>query len=697
MTEKALKKLEDQLNCPVCLDTYTDPKLLQCHHVYCQKCLVRLVFRDQQGQLVVTCPNCRRATPVPANGVAGLQSAFHINHLLEIQDSFKKVGTADVEEVVAGADSGVPKSLAFCRCPEHVDEELKLYCESCGELICLKCAIKTGKHHSHNYELLEVAFERYKREIESSLQPMEKKLSTVNEALAELDSRREAVTSQQAAIEANIHDSIDCLHKMLDIRRTKLIQDLHQITQRKLKSLAVQRDQVETAQAQLSSCLHFMRERLNTSSQRAVLTAETDLVKQVRELTTAFHPGSFKPGTKADITFSFANEIVSMCESYGQVSVQGLPDPRKCHVVVSGFNETKVDATSSLVVRLVNFKGQPHLDPVKFNCELVSDITRAKATVYVERLDQSRYAVSYQPTVKGRHQLHIRVEGQHIRGSPFDVVAKAPSVQKLGAPILSIDGLGAPRGVAVNQRGEVVVTEASCVTVFSPSGAKLRSFGTLGSHRGQFDYPYGVTVDDEGNILVADHNNHRIQKFTADGKFLAAAGGKGSGSLQFKFPYDLAFNRANKKIYVLDYCDRVQILNSDLTFCHAFGKHGSKKGQFNTPVALTCDAEGKVYVADTYNNRIQVFTAEGEFLKKFGHPERLYLPSGVAVDASGLVYVSLNERCSVSVFSCKGQLVTWFGRKGPGPGEFRGPGGVAVDGGGVLHVADRCNCNVQVF
>ena len=88
--QAALKKLEDQLNCPVCLDTYTNPKQLQCHHIYCQQCLRRLVVRDQQGQLVLICPNCRQVTPVPANGVAGLPAAFHINNLLELRDTLKE-------------------------------------------------------------------------------------------------------------------------------------------------------------------------------------------------------------------------------------------------------------------------------------------------------------------------------------------------------------------------------------------------------------------------------------------------------------------------------------------------------------------------------------------------------------------------------------------------------------------------------
>ena len=50
----------------------------------------------------------------------------------------------------------------------------------------------------------------------------------------------------------------------------------------------------------------------------------------------------------------------------------------------------------------------------------------------------------------------------------------------------------------------------------------------VGSGRGQFERPSGVAVDGEGCILVVDSDNHRIQKFTAEGKFLTAVGTKGS-------------------------------------------------------------------------------------------------------------------------------------------------------------------------
>ena len=105
---------------------------------------MRLVDRDQQGQLSLTCPNCRQATPVPDTGVSGLQSAFHINHLLEIVEEHKKEkDTAIAETTEEGVATGVALQQQSSHCTEHVDEELKLYCETCSEVICYKCISTT--------------------------------------------------------------------------------------------------------------------------------------------------------------------------------------------------------------------------------------------------------------------------------------------------------------------------------------------------------------------------------------------------------------------------------------------------------------------------------------------------------------------------------------------------------------------------
>ena len=703
MAEKVVERVEEQLNCSVCLDTYTDPKILQCFHVFCRQCLVPLGVGDQQGQLSLTCPTCRQVTPIPARGVAGLQSAFHINNLLEIlEDSANKLENAPATPERATPPDMNPGNKAS-HCFVHEDKELELYCETCGELTCLKCVTKSGKHYSHDYEELNVAFGKYKEEITSSLEPMEKQVTTIKKALALIEQCRGEISDQRAAIENNVHITFRRLHEVLTVRETELIRHLHKNTQRKLKGLAAQRDQIETTLAQLDSCLHFMRESIKAGNESNVLMMKTNTVHQVKELTTPFQQDTLKPNTEADMVFSALADLTAMCQSYGQVFVSGSPDPSKCHTTGMGFEVAAVvGEKSTAILHAVSYEGKPFEEPIKsLECELVSEITGTRASCSVERRGQSQYEISYQPIIKGIHQLHIKVEGQHVRGSPSSVAVKSP-VEKLGTPILTLDGVGKPMGVAINQRGEVVVTEAGgdCVSVFSPE--ELRSFGTHGSGQGQFYEPSGVAVDGEGNILVADKYNHRIQKFTAEGLFLIAVGTNGSGPLQFCHHIEIAFNMSNNKVYAVDTWNcRVQVMNSDLTFSSTFGKEGSGKDHFRFPCGIACDSTGKVYVADTDNHCIQVFTAEGKFLRKFGKRGQgrgeLASPLYVAVDTSGMVYVSESGNDRVSVFTSEGQFVTSFGRKGERPGEFKSPHGLAVDNSGVVYVCDRDNNRVQVF
>ncbi len=695
MAEKAIKKLDEQLNCSICLDTYTDPKLLQCFHTYCTKCLVPLV-RDCQGQLTLTCPVCRQVTPIPSNGVRGLQSAFQINEFIGIRDDLKKA--KDPTPGVEGEATPLKKATPYCS--EHAGKELELYCETCNELICWKCAfIKDGKHHGHNSNPLNEAFDKYKEEITPSLEPMEKQLKSIHTALAQLDTHHGEISDQRTIIEASIHDTIRRLHEILDIRKTELIGQLHQMIQRKLKTIATQRDQMETIQAQLSSCIHFVNESLKTSSQGEVMKMKTTIVKQVKELTTPFQPDLLKPNTEADVVFSSSPDITAECIKYGIIFSSGSPDPSQCHATGKGLEVAVVGEKSTAIMEAVNYNDEPWEEPIQsLQCELVSELTGVTVTGSLERRGQSQYEISYQPTIKGRNQLHIKVEDQHIRGSPFPVAVKLP-IEMLGTPILAIDGVEEPGRITFNQRGELVVIEwrRHCVFIMSPSGQKLLSFGARGYDYGQFNHPCGATVDGEGNILVADSHNNRIQKFTPEGQFLKSVGTEGNGFLQFQYPHGITYNRTNNKVYVVDSNHRVQVLNSDLTFSSLFGKKGSGKGQFNQPYDIACDSTGKVYVADRHNHRIQFFTAEGKLPRMFGRHGhgrgKLYCPISIAIDTSDRVYVGdLNYRVSVS--TSDGHFITSFGQEGEGPGEFRYPCGLAVDANGVVYVCDN---RIQVF
>ena len=271
----------------------------------------------------------------------------------------------------------------------------------------------------------------------------------------------------------------------------------------------------------------------------------------------------------------------------------------------------------------------------------------------------------------------------------------------LSTPIKVIDRLRNPWDVTVNQQKEIIVAECSghCISIFSPSGKKIRTFGTEGSDKEQFCEPRGVDVDGDGNILVADGGNDRIQKFTVDGKLLATVGEKGTKRLKFKNPVAVVVNPKNGKVYVCDRLNhRIQILDADLAFADIFGSYGSDDGHFNCPRDVAFDSGGNVYVADTEGHRIQVFTAEGIFLRKFGKKGgvdgNLNWPSSVSIDRNDMVYVSERNNNRISIFTRDGQFLRSFGTEG---GQFKSPHGIAVDSEGHIYVCDTYNGSVKKF
>ena len=745
VAKQAIKKLEDQLTCAICLNDFKDPKLLQCFHVYCKDCLQRLVVQDQQGQLSLRCPTCRQSTVLSqATGVSGLQSAFHVHHLLEIKDALEKV--KEPQKVKCDKCKPPQPATSYCRdcgrficitcttvhgqwddfvkhevvameqfeskvkqldalkkvtlyCPLHQGKELEIYCETCEELICHNCIVK--KHRDHHYDLVSDTFEKHKAEITTSLDKVEEKLGLTNEALEQLDLRSQDLDNQQAAIEENIQRERKLLIEAIEARTTELMGKADSYTKMKKKNLAAQRNELETVQTQLASCLSFVRDSLKRGSEGEVMKMKNGVVKQMKEMTDNFKPDMLPPCENANVKFTSSLHIqVSKMQQFGRVYLK-IASPEKCYATGKGLETTELGERATAVLNVVDEKEKACPVAVEsLTCELVSETTGEKKNCSVKKTGDSQYEMSYQAASRGRHQLHIKVEGDHIKGSPFPVTV----VKKLGTSIKTISGVNRPWRMAVNQKGEVIVSESNryCLSIFSPAGEKLRSFGSQGSGHGQFNRPVGVAVDDGGNILVVEEYNHRIQKFTSDWKFITAVGKEGNKPLEFNNPYGIAIHPLNKKVYVADcWNHRIQILNSDLTFSSSFGSRGGDNGQFEYPWDVAFDSKGNVYVADSENHCIQVFTAEGEYLRKFGKKGRgngeLNWPSSIAIDSDNVVYVTEYYNHRISVFTCEGKFLTSFGSEGNGPGQFKSPRGVAVDKNGVVYVSDCGNDRLQYF
>jgi streptogramin lyase len=262
-----------------------------------------------------------------------------------------------------------------------------------------------------------------------------------------------------------------------------------------------------------------------------------------------------------------------------------------------------------------------------------------------------------------------------------------------------------PRGVMVDADGNIYVADSNNhrIQKLGPDGAfKWSTPGTTpGAGDRQFNNPQGVAVDTQGNIYVLDTNNHRIQKLAPDGTFLNKWGTGGVEDGYFNYPQGGALD-AQGNIYVADTNnDRIQKLAPNGDFLNKWGILGTKDGQFRGPSSVTMDFQGNIYVADTSNHRIQKFAPDGTFLAKWGTPGagdgQFRIPSSVAVDAQGNIYVADTNNHRIQKLAPNGDFLGKWGIVGVGDGQFSNPYGVMVDTQGNIYVSDYGNNRIQKF
>jgi len=155
-------------------------------------------------------------------------------------------------------------------------------------------------------------------------------------------------------------------------------------------------------------------------------------------------------------------------------------------------------------------------------------------------------------------------------------------------------------------------------TIPKKNSSPLLSFGKTGSKYGEFHSPCGIREDINGNLLIIDEFNHRIQKFSPSGEFILAFGRKGKKKGEFFYPTSLTIDKTND-IYISDrWNHRIQKFSPSGEFILAFGSYGNKPGEFNEPWGLEIDDKQDLYIADNSNHRIQKFSSTGEFIWAFG-------------------------------------------------------------------------------
>ena len=218
-----------------------------------------------------------------------------------------------------------------------------------------------------------------------------------------------------------------------------------------------------------------------------------------------------------------------------------------------------------------------------------------------------------------------------------------------------------PEGIGVNevtQKVWIADTRNSRLVEFGYDGSgPLRYHGKLGKQNGQFNWPKGVTFDNDGNMYVVDTLNHRIQSFDVNLNFRWKYGIKGTQNDRLLKPYGITYHSSGR-IFVADtFNSRIVVLDPDtgarLRILPI--EEGSEPGQLFQPMGLAVAPNGALWVADTGNHRIQRFNMSGAFANEMlggtmgSSNSQFNTPTGISVGPDGLVYVAdtYNSRIQV--------------------------------------------------
>ncbi|MBS4029770.1 MAG: NHL repeat-containing protein [Ignavibacteriales bacterium] len=174
--------------------------------------------------------------------------------------------------------------------------------------------------------------------------------------------------------------------------------------------------------------------------------------------------------------------------------------------------------------------------------------------------------------------------------------------------------------IAVDNVGNVFVVDKAkhSFTKFSPSGDSLATVGSMGWGNLQFDAPVDIWVRNGLDIIVADYNNHRIERFNRKENYIATLFTRDDESsiARFGYPASAALN-SRGELFVADRENKRLIKFSNFEKAEqSIGGFDAGKGKLRFPLQLEIDSTDRIFVLE--KNRIVVFDSFGNYLSVFG-------------------------------------------------------------------------------
>ena len=258
----------------------------------------------------------------------------------------------------------------------------------------------------------------------------------------------------------------------------------------------------------------------------------------------------------------------------------------------------------------------------------------------------------------------------------------------------------------------------------------------------KFAGPFGICIDADDNLYIADADNNCIRKISSEGIVTTYAGTGVAGfadgaatSAQFKAPSDLCIDNAgnvyvsdfeNQRIRKIDISGNVSTIAGNGNIGYADGNY--KDAEFDYPRGIVMDSEGNLFISDSWNHRIRKINLTDSLVSTFAggginmgvssigdHIDgsdttaRFYTPSGLAIDEENNIYVAdaYNHRIRKITPDAMVSTIAGSGPIGAGVGGYSNgdaltsllntPTELFVASDGQIYISDTYNYRVRLL
>ena len=646
-----MKDLEKEITCAICHDHYTDPKILPCLHYYCKQCIHGLA--KKAGPF--SCPECRKEATLSQEGVDNLPTAFFVNRLKEVHSKMEQAeGKVDTECEMCELCCG-DKVKAFCQqcaqficsecikqhqrmkklfpghkitsfvqlhatqesslrmCEDHA-EPMKIYCFDCNVLICRDCTIKD--HLNHNHEFITAM----KKKLIQELDPLKEVIVSLSDAVEKIQTTESEIEAQGNSATGDIENVFEELQEVIKTHKQKLLEEATIKVTQKLQRLSEQKKELSATCVTVKNVIEDIEECVKQSTDGDVMCVHAKLKNRIITEVEKHckKEQNLEPVEDADfkVNTSCVEDVIEQLQSAKLFPLPVVPvDPSQCTVTIEEAEAAEVYETTklSLMIKSGNKKSTEGMGLCAIECTLKSQVnSKVAIKCHVSKVEDDEYCIQFIPTIRGRHQLVVVINGQEVTGSPFLVFVS------IRHPIRTMSGkVACLTDMAPSSSGETIFTSSKKIEVcncrhYSTSIVSYSDYGVQGPEGNDF---LNVAVDSTNNIyIVADGTEESVQvsmilKLNEKLELVNITRLASAAGVAVVDDRVLACSSGSIDIYTTDLEHAGKITSPD---------HGSP-GYFSEVRDISSDKTGNLYILAPFQGfvsglNVVVFSSSGEYL-----------------------------------------------------------------------------------